>query len=68
LDAFSVLDGAAVLDALAGALVADAGAEVAAFDSAWVCGADNATATGAEVASMTMTAAERRKPIESSLP
>src|SRR6185312_14606468 len=65
LDALSALAGAVALEALAGALAA--GAELAGFEPVWACGADRATATGAEPASMTRTAAERRKPIESSL-
>src|SRR6185312_500627 len=64
----AALAGAAALDALAGALAA--GADAAGFDSAFACltgGADNATAIGAVAASMTRTASDRRKPIESSL-
>jgi hypothetical protein len=59
LDALSALAGAAALDALA----------AAAGSAFWgpACGADNAIAIGAAAASMTTTAAERRKPIESSL-
>src|SRR6185437_8825878 len=65
----AALAGAAALELLAGAEAA--GADAAGFDAAGMClagGADSATAIGAVAASMTRAAAERRKPIESSLP